>query len=156
MNGDQLALVMAASIPAAITTVGGIWLARVTNGMRRKVHETHHSVTVNHHSSENPTVLDRIAEVGDIATEGRDLAQAALDAALTSDLRTAAMQAKLDEHLKWSDNETRNLWRAVWFSFRGAKERHELVADEQAPEQRGKPHEHKSERLGGPGGQPDA
>ena len=129
MNGDQLALVLAATIPAAITTVGGYWLARVTRGVRDQVQETHHQVTVNSHSSDQPTVLDRIAEVGDIA-------QAALDAALSSDLRTAAMQKKLDAHLAWSEAETRNIWRAVWYSFRGAKERHELHADDDVPEQR--------------------
>lgn len=136
MNGDQLALVLAATIPAAITTVGGYWLARVTREVRGKVDETHHQVTVNQHSSKHPTVLDRIAEVGDMATEGRDLAQAALDAALTSDLRTAAIQKKLDAHLEWSESETRNIWRAVWYSFRGARERHELHADDDVPEQR--------------------
>jgi hypothetical protein len=129
VNGDQLALVLAASIPAAITTVGGIWLARATRDVRAKVDETHHSVTVNSHSSDTPTVLDRLTEVA-------DLAQAALDAALSADLRTAGMQRKLEDHLNWSEQETRNIWRAVWHSFRGARDRQELEPDDQVPESR--------------------
>lgn len=123
MNGDQLALVLAATIPAAITAGGGIWLAKASKGVRDKVAETHHQVTVNSHESDQPTVLDRIAEVGDIA-------QAALDAALTTELRTHGIARKLDEHLDWSDKETRNIWRAVWYAFRNAKERGEDLAPE--------------------------
>lgn len=121
MNGDQLALVLAATIPAAITTVGGIWLARVTKGVRDKVSETHHQVTVNGHHSDTPTVLDRLAEVAEVAAEARDTA--------------AATQAQLAEHLAWSKRETSNLWRAVWYAFRGHRERQEL-GTEDVPEQR--------------------
>lgn len=69
---DVLALILAAC--AGIVTVGGAtgvlwWLIkpRVQKWAQEQIigplHETRHQVTVNHHSSDNPTVLDRLDDV---------------------------------------------------------------------------------------------
>lgn len=120
---DPVAVVLAATIP----TLGTIYVAYIGRGLRSKVQETHHQVTVNTHASEQPTVLDRLADVAVIATQARE---AALEAQRTA-LDTSS---KLEEHLEWSSSETRNIWRAVWYAFRTHKER----ADEEhdVPEQR--------------------
>jgi hypothetical protein len=60
MNLDAgLASVIAASI-AAFTALASTWM---TARQGKKVNETHKQVTVNHHSSDFPTVLDRIDSV---------------------------------------------------------------------------------------------
>lgn len=50
---------------ALIAAVASVITAFVTTRDRKKVKETHRAVTVNHHSSENPTVLDMIADLGE-------------------------------------------------------------------------------------------
>lgn len=129
---EPAALVLAATIPAAITSVATVYtvrLSRHVSGMRDKVDETHHQVTVNSHSSETPTVLDRLADVAAIAAEAREAAYSAKDA-------SEAIDARLTEHLSWSENETRNIWRAVWYAFRRGHERTEERAHDDLPEQR--------------------
>lgn len=50
-------------IVASIAAVGGVASAWMTARQGRQVRETHKQVTVNHHSSATPTVLDRIDDV---------------------------------------------------------------------------------------------
>lgn len=120
---EPAALVLAASIPAALATLSTIYMGR---GLRHKVAETHHQVTANTHASEVPTVLDRLADVAVIAAEAREAAYDAKNAADSTN-------ARLEEHLSWSDNETKNIWRAVWYAFRRT---HERTEEHDLPEQR--------------------
>lgn len=70
---------------------------------RELVEETHHQVTVNHHSSDRPTVLDRIDDVAQAqhATDRRvealahELAEHKAESAVVVQLLTSAM-ARLD------------------------------------------------------------
>lgn len=48
---------------SAIAAIGSIFTARVASKSSSKISETHKQVTVNHHSSDFPTVLDRIDDV---------------------------------------------------------------------------------------------
>lgn len=58
---DDMALAtIIASFFAAVASLGSVWMT-VRQG--KKVDETHKQVTVNHHSSDFPTVLDRIDDV---------------------------------------------------------------------------------------------
>ena len=56
---EAIATVLAATVAA----VASVIVAAITVGQRKKVEETHKQVTVNHHSSQEPTVLDRIDDV---------------------------------------------------------------------------------------------
>lgn len=59
----------ASVIVAAIAALSALANTRMTMKQSRKVDETHKQVTVNHHSSEFPTVLDRIDDVRGLAQQ---------------------------------------------------------------------------------------
>lgn len=92
MSDVVKAIILAAAGVAAIGSLGGafLWLIKprlieaIRNElqpMQAKVDETHKQVTVNHHSSETPTVLDRIDSVH---SEVTDLRQEFVDHVLLS------------------------------------------------------------------------
>jgi len=68
-----MATVAAATIAATIAAAGAFLNTAVIVKQNRKVSETHKQVTVNHHSSDSPTVLDRIdtmqASILDLAAD---------------------------------------------------------------------------------------
>lgn len=53
----------AAVIAATVAALGTIVNTIVAKRQHKKINETHKQVTVNHHSSDFPTVLDRIDDV---------------------------------------------------------------------------------------------
>lgn len=55
----EFASVVVAAI-AAVSALAGTWM---TARQTKRIDETHKQVTVNHHSSDEPTVLDRIDDV---------------------------------------------------------------------------------------------
>ena len=67
------------------------------------VRETHHQVTVNHHSSDEPTVLDKLSDlehaIADVATE--NLKQNHEIAGIRTDV--SALTTVLDAHLRGGD-----------------------------------------------------
>lgn len=71
---------------AAIAAIASIVNTVITRRQDKKIRETHHQVTVNHHSSENPTILDKL-----------------------SDLHTAQenLNRKFDDHIHWHLNQKR-------------------------------------------------
>jgi hypothetical protein len=56
---------VATVIVATIAASASIVTAFIAGGQRRAIRETHHQVSVNHHSSPTPTVLDRLEDVAD-------------------------------------------------------------------------------------------
>lgn len=71
---------LATIIVAAIAAIASIVSAMISVRQRGKVNETHKQVTVNHHSSMKPTVLDHIDDVRQLV-----LAQGAQINALSRD-----------------------------------------------------------------------
>jgi hypothetical protein len=59
-------------------------------------------VTENHHSNQNPTVLDRIDDVQSLVEEIRDMQNGYM-----------ALTAEFAKHLNWSEAEVSRLWRAI-------------------------------------------
>lgn len=107
-------------IVAIITATASIFTTWLTVRQGRKLSETHKQVTVNHHSSAEPTVLDRIDDVRsavlDIASEVNHL-RTDFNGHITHsnemDLRLIKMElAKETQHeirLVTAENEVKNL-----------------------------------------------
>lgn len=120
---DQgVALVLAATVPATITAGVTVGLARASRGMRDQVAETHKQVTVNGHSSDQPTVLDRLEEVKAAQTDLR----AVVD----------SIAAEVADHVAHSSDDRRNLWRAVWYAYRATRDPHVVDEHIAPPEER--------------------
>lgn len=58
-----LDMALASVVVATIAASGAVVNTIIAAGQGRKLDETHKQVTVNHHSSQTPTVLDRIDDV---------------------------------------------------------------------------------------------
>lgn len=50
-------------IAAVIAAAASIWVAYINTKDRGKANEVHRALTVNHHSSQNPTVLDLLSDI---------------------------------------------------------------------------------------------
>jgi hypothetical protein len=89
---DVLGTVLSALL-LALTIAIGLGVRWVRDHLLEPVRETHKQVTVNHHSSENPTVLDRIDDVSkQVAANTRLTAQNADE--------TRALARMFDGHLE--------------------------------------------------------
>jgi hypothetical protein len=60
---------LATVIAAGVAALGILANTALTMRQNRKLNETHKQVTVNHHSSTHPTVLDRIDDVRTVVLE---------------------------------------------------------------------------------------
>lgn len=112
MMGQAVTAVLfgAGAIVTLATALGVLWWLvkpRVTAWAESQilgpVRETHHQVTVNHHSSEEPTVLDKLdtvrQEVADVAAENRTQNRK-IDSVQRD---VTALTVVLDAHLHGSD-----------------------------------------------------
>lgn len=107
----ETALVLSTSLPAGVAAVVSIITARSQRRMKTKVDETHHATTVNHHSSEAPTILDRLADLT-AATQANTQGLANVQG------QVADLDDRLGQHLAWSEDETKNLWQGVTEALR--------------------------------------
>lgn len=104
-----LVLVVCGSIVTVAGAAGVVWwLVKprvadwVEDTLLRPVRETHHQVTVNHHSSGEPTVLDKISDV-ERAVRGVAEENAVQNRTLESvQANLTALTFVLDEHLRGS------------------------------------------------------
>lgn len=58
-------VILAAIVSGVFAIMGTV----VTWVLGKKINETHRQVTVNHHSSENPTILDQLSDIKSILLE---------------------------------------------------------------------------------------
>lgn len=96
------AVVVVSALSVIGLIINGLIAARASRGVQRTetlVEETHHQVTVNHHSSESPTVLDRIDDLrreiadvrSDVAEVRGDLAEHKAESGVVVQLLTGAV-----------------------------------------------------------------
>lgn len=117
MTGVAEVLVTAGAAVIAVTTIvsGVLWLVlpRVKGWIQREitvpVQATHHQVSVNHHTSKDPTLLDKFddlgSQVGAISTEMEALSSEvkSLSAQVEArDQNVNTLYVLFDEHLRWS------------------------------------------------------
>ena len=100
MNADAIALVVAAVVPASIAAVVSVYVARNQSRMQEhqgkmsdRIDATHREVTVNGHVSDVPTLRDLVDSLAN----------------------------KLEDHIHSSEQDRKNLWRAVWWAFRSGR-----------------------------------
>lgn len=133
MSKTAETIILAGAVVAAVSAIGGaiIWLMlprfeqairdqvrTEMQPMQSKVDETHKQVTVNHHSSEQPTLLDLMDDIREETREQFRVARAETRELIT-DARTEAredsrrVETRLDAHLIASAKESQAMWSAV-------------------------------------------
>lgn len=95
----------------AVTLASGLFTALLKYGLLpwlrenlvKPVNATHRQVTVNHHSSPEPTLLDKLDDVIQGIQEANEQVIKGIE----------QTNERLDTHLDWSHEETRRIWHAI-------------------------------------------
>lgn len=93
------------------------WLEDRFAPLAKKVAETHHQVTVNGHTSEDPTLVDRVhanqESIDELRTVVRELKGESRRDLADMRLDLGSIGRLYDRHVEWSSEEAGRIWAAL-------------------------------------------